>query len=47
VADVVEVVGVYEFPDAPDAHLVEIRSPTPPAQLDVGGFTQEEPETVD
>ena len=42
-ADAVEVVGVYEVPDAPDAHLIELRSPTPPEDLDVGEFTQEEP----
>ena len=43
-ADSVEVVGVYEVPDAPDAHLVEVRSATPPDALDVGEFTQEQPE---
>jgi hypothetical protein len=41
-AEAVEVVGVYEVPDAPDAYLVEVRSATPPEDLDVGGFTQEE-----
>jgi hypothetical protein len=39
----VEVVGVYEMPNAPHAHLVEVRSPTPPEDLDLGEFTQEEP----
>lgn len=41
--DAVEVVGVYEVPSAPDGHLVEVRSPSPPDSLDIGGFTQEEP----
>lgn len=39
----VDVVGVYEVPDAADAHLIELRVAVPPEQLDVGTFTQEEP----
>ena len=39
----VEVVGVYEVSDAADAHLIEVRSSMPPEELDIGGFTQEEP----
>ena len=39
----VEVVGVYEVPDAPDAHLIELRVAIPPGQLDVAAFTQEAP----
>jgi hypothetical protein len=42
-AEAVELVGVYEVPNAPHAHLVEVRSATPPEDLDVGEFTQEEP----
>lgn len=44
VAELVEVVGVYAVPGAPDAHLVEVRAPTPPEELDVGAFTQEVPD---
>jgi hypothetical protein len=42
-SDEVGVVGVYELPDVPDAHLVEVRSATPPDELEIGAFTQEEP----
>src|SRR4051794_186668 len=42
-AEGVEVVGVYEIPGAPDAHLIEVRSAVPPEQLDLAAFTQEEP----
>jgi hypothetical protein len=39
----VEVIGVYEVPSARDALLIEIAAAAPPADLDVGAFTQEEP----
>lgn len=42
-AESIEVVGVYETPDASDAYLVEVRSPSAPEDLDLGEFTQEEP----
>jgi hypothetical protein len=39
----IEVVGVYEIPDAPHAVLIEIAVDTRPDDLDLGAFTQEEP----
>jgi hypothetical protein len=39
----VEVVGVYEVPDAPDALLIEVVAAELPKELDLGGFTQEDP----
>ena len=39
----IEVVGVYDVPDAPDALLIEVASQDAPDELDVGEFTQEEP----
>ena len=39
----IEVVGVYEVPNNPDASLVEVRADRPPSGIDVTGFTQEVP----
>ena len=39
----VEVVGAYEVPGAENALLIEVAAAVPPAVLDVGAFTQEEP----
>lgn len=39
----VEVVGVYEVPDNPDASLVEVTSDRSPSGIDLTGFTQEVP----
>jgi len=39
----IEVVGVYEVPDASDAVLIEIVAEDPPRAVNVGAFTQEEP----
>ena len=43
-AAAIEVVGVYEVPDAPGALLIEVATDDPPDALDLGEFTQEEPE---
>jgi hypothetical protein len=40
----IQVVGVYEVEGAVDAWLIEVRATTPPEQLEVGAFTQEDPD---
>jgi hypothetical protein len=42
-ADAVEIVGIYEVADAADAHLLEVRSVTPPNELHLDALTQEDP----
>ena len=39
----VEVVGVYSVPDNPDVSLIELTVDAPPSTVDVGGFTQQDP----
>lgn len=39
----IEVVGVYDVPEAPDALLIEVIAQDSPEELDVGAFTQEGP----
>jgi hypothetical protein len=39
----VTVVGVYEVPDHPNVHLVEVAVESPPGSFDVGEFAQEDP----
>jgi hypothetical protein len=36
--------GVYELPDLPDHHLIEVTAEAPPSRVDPGKFTQEDPE---
>lgn len=39
-----DLIGVYEWQEAPDAHLVEVKLNLRPSAVDVGGFTQETPD---
>lgn len=39
----INVLGVYTVPSSPDAHLVEVTVDRAPSGVDVGAFTQEDP----